>query len=184
MNMENMVGVSNDEIVTITAKMVGVGRKYGYQFADSQNLAHDVLLVAIRKYNPLKLAKFSTFCWYIFNHKTIDGLRKQNHRHNKKTVSITKFEDKENGNNKELQGKKLDTMQVLKMHLKDNFDCGKITRKEHDVLVLRAHGNDFYQIAEILDISLGGAHGTYEKGLAAICADDGILGQEKFARID
>jgi len=182
--MENMKNVSDIEIATITAKMVGVGRKYGYQFADSQNLAHDVLLVAIRKYNPLKLAKFSTFCWYIFNHKTIDGLRKQNHRHNKKTKSIEKFEDKENGNNKELQGKRLDTMQVLKMHLKDNFDAGIINRKEHDVLVLRAHGNDFYQIAEILDISLGGAHGTYEKGLTAICADDKILGQEKFIRID
>lgn len=181
---ENMLLVSDAEIVTITAKMIGVGRKYGYQFADSQNLAQDVLIVATKKYDPLRGAKFSTFCWYIFNHKTIDGLRKVNHRHNKKVRSIDKFEDKEGGNNKELQGKRLDTMAVLKMHLKDNFDNGIITRKEHDVLVLRAHGNDFYEIASILDISLGGAHGTYEKGLSAICADDKILGQEKFVRID
>lgn len=182
--MENMKSVSSVEINTITAKMIGVGRKYGFQFADSQNLAQDVLVKACKKYNSAKGASFSTFCWILFNHLTIDGLRKVNHHHNKKTRSIDKFMDKEEGNNKEIAGKRLDTMQVLKMHLKDNFDNGIITRKEHDVLVLRAHGNDFYQIAEILDISLGGAHGTYEKGLASICADDGIFGQEKFIRID
>ena len=115
MNMENMVGVSDAEIVTITAKMVGVGRKYGFQNADCQDLAQDVLYVAIRKYNPLKGAKFSTFCWYLFNRKVIDGLRKINHRYYKKT-SITKMMDKEEGNNKEIAGKRLDTMQVLKMH--------------------------------------------------------------------
>ena len=176
MNTANMLLVSDAEIVTITAKMIGVGRKYGYQFADSQDLAQDVLLVATKKYNPLKGASFSTFCWYIFNHKTIDGLRKVNHRHNKKVKSIDSYLDKEEGNNGEIAGKRLDTMQVLKMHLKDNFDAGIITKKEHDVLVLRAHGNDFYEIASILDISLGSAHGTYQKGLALICEDDGVLG--------
>jgi DNA-directed RNA polymerase specialized sigma24 family protein len=175
MNMVNMVSVSNDEILTITAKMVGVGRKYGFQNADCLDLAQDVIYVAIRKYNPNKGAKFATFCWYLFNRKVIDGLRRINHKYYKKT-SITKMMDKEEGNNKEIAGKRLDTMQVLKMHLKDNFDAGIITRKEHDVLVLRAHGNDFYEIASILDISLGSAHGTYQKGLALICEDDGILG--------
>lgn len=174
--MENMKNVSDVEIATITAKMVGVGRKYGFQYADSLNLAQDVLLIACKKYNPSKGAKFSTFCWYIFNHKTIDGLRKTNHRYNKKTVSITKFEDKENGNNRELQGKRVNSMEVLKLHLKDHFDNGIINQKEHNVLLLRAMGYDFYQIASELDISLGSAHGTYQKGLALICEDDGILG--------
>ena len=169
MNMENMVGVSNEEINTITSKMVGVGRKYGFQNADCLDLAQDVLYIAIRKYNPNKGAKFATFCWYLFNNKVIDGLRKINHRYYKKT-SISKFEDKQDGNNKEIAGKRLDTMQVLKMHLKDNFDAGIITRKEHDVLVLRAHGNDFYEIASILDISLGSAHGLHEKAIAKMAS--------------
>ena len=88
MNMVNMASVSNEEINTITSKMVGVGRKYGFQNADCLDLAQDVIYVAIRKYNPLKGAKFSTFCWYLFNRKVIDCLRKINHRYYKKT-SIT-----------------------------------------------------------------------------------------------
>lgn len=175
MNMENMVGVSNEEINTITSKMIGVGRKYGFQSADCQDLAQDVLYVAIRKYNPNKGARFATFCWYLFNRKVIDGLRRINHKYYKK-ISISKFEDKQEGNNKELQGKRVNSMEILKLHLKDHFDNNKITKKEHNVLLLRAMGYDFYQIASELDISLGSAHGTYQKGLALICENDGILG--------
>jgi DNA-directed RNA polymerase specialized sigma24 family protein len=176
MNTANMLLVSDAEIVLIRVKMLGVGRKYGFQNADCENLCQDVLEKACRKYKPAKGASFSTFCWILFNHLTIDGLRKVNHRFNKKLKSIAKFEDKEGGNNRELKAPRVNSMNILKLHLKDHFDANKITRKEHDCLVLRCMGYDFSEIAFKLDISVGSAHGTYQKGLAMICEDDGILG--------
>lgn len=173
--MENMKNVTVSEIEIITNKMIGVARKNGIQYHDCLDLAQDVLLKACKKYDSSK-ARFTTFCWYLFNSRMVDGFRRKNNWYNKRTVKIDSFKDKEEGNNSEIQAKKINTTELLRMHLKDHFDNGNITKKEFNVLCLRAQGYDFYEISSMLDISLGGAHGTYERGLANICVDDGILG--------
>ena len=173
--MKNMETVTTTEIEIITIKMIGVARKNGIQYHDCLDLAQDVLLKACKKYDSSK-ARFSSFCWYLFNSRMIDGFRRKNNWYNKKIVKIDKYKDTENGNNNEIQSKKVNSMEVLKMHLKDNYDNGIINKKQFNILCLRGMGHDFYEIASILDISLGSAHGNYESGLASICKDDGILG--------
>lgn len=131
-------------------------------FKNHEDLSQDVFVIASQSYNE-SLGKFETFCFNVMRSVKIDYLRKQVYR---KTITIDNSLDNEDGNNNELQANPTNTMDILKFHLKDAFDNGIINELEHNILSLRALGNNFDEIAEALDISLGSAHGLHSKAIA------------------
>ena len=152
--------MNNEVAGKIIEKISNKLKKQG--FKNHEDLSQDVYVIASQSYDDSK-GKFETFCFNVMRSVKIDYLRKQVYR---KTVTIDNTLDNEEGNNMELQGKSTNTMEVLKFHLKDAFDCGIINELEHNILSLKALGNNFYEIAEALEISLGSAHGLHSKAIA------------------
>ena len=152
--------MNNEVAGKIVEKISNKLKKQG--FKNHEDLSQDVFVIASQSYNE-SLGKFETFCFNVMRSVKVDYLRKQVYR---KTVTIDNSLDNEDGNNMELQGKSTNTMEVLKFHLKDAFDNGIINELEHNILSLKALGNNFYEIADLLEISLGSAHGLHSKAIA------------------
>jgi len=131
-------------------------------FKNHEDLSQDVFVIASQSYDDSK-GRFETFCFNVMRSVKIDYLRKQAYR---KTVTIDNSLDNEDGNNNELQANPTNTMDILKFHLKDAFDNGIINELEHNILSLKALGNNFYEISDLLEISLGSAHGLHSKAIA------------------
>jgi len=152
--------MNNEVAGKIIEKISNKLKKQG--FKNHEDLSQDVFVIASQSYDDSK-GKFETFCFNVMRSVKVDYLRKQVYR---KTITIDNSLDNENGNNNELQANPTNTMEVLKFHLKDAFDNGVINELEHNILSLRALGNNFDEIAETLEISQGSAHGLHSKAIA------------------
>lgn len=150
-------------------KLSRKARRLGY--TDFEDLAIMAVTKANELFNPSLGNKFNTILYPCFKNILIDENRRLNtNKRQGKTVTISKFTDSEDGNNIELQGKPTNTMEVLQFHLKDAYDNNVINKLEHDILSLKSLGNNFYEIASKLDVSLGSAHGLHEKAIAKMAS--------------
>ena len=160
--------ISKELFYASIEKLEKIGKRKGYR--DYEDLAIIATTKANELFDPSK-GKFNTILYPVFRNILIDENWKLNtNKRQGKEVSITKFNDKEEGNNLELQGKPTNTMEVLQFHLKDAYDNNIINKLEHDILSLKSLGNNFYEIASKLDISLGSAHGLHEKAIAKMAS--------------
>ena len=151
----------NNEIAgKIIEKISNKLKKQG--FKNHEDLSQDVFVIASQSYDDSK-GKFETFCFNVMKSVKVDYLRKQAYR---KTITIDNSLDNEDGNNNELQANPVNTMDILKFHLKDAFDNNIINQLEFNILSLKALGNNFYEISDLLEISLGSAHGLHSKAIA------------------
>lgn len=161
--------ISKELFYASIEKLEKIGKRKGYR--DYEDLAIIATTKANENFEPSKGYKFNTILYTTFRNVLVDENRRLNtNKRQGKTVTISKFEDSENGNNLELQGKPTNTMEVLQFHLKDAYDNNIINKIEHDILSLKSLGNNFYEIASKLDISLGSAHGLHEKAIAKMAS--------------
>ena len=150
-------------------KLSRKARRLGY--ADFEDLAIMSVTKANELFDPSLGNKFNTILYPCFKNILIDENRRLNtNKRQGKTVTITKFEDSENGNNIELQGRPTNTMEVLTFHLRDAYDAGIIDFTEHNIFALRSKGYNFDEIAKKLDISQGSAFGLHSKAIAKMAS--------------
>lgn len=150
-------------------KLGKIGKRKGY--SDWEDLAIIATTKANENFEPSKGYKFNTILYTTFRNILIDENRRLNTaKREGKTVTISKFEDSENGNNFELQGRPTNTMEVLEFHLRDAYDAGVIDFTEHNILALRSKGYNFDEIAKKLDISQGSAFGLHAKAIAKMAS--------------
>ena len=150
-------------------KLSRKARRLGY--TDFEDLAIMAVTKANELFNPSLGNKFNTILYPCFKNILIDENRRLNtNKRQGKTVTISKFEDSENGNNFELQGRPTNTMEVLTFHLRDAYDNGVIDFTEHNILALRSKGYNFDEIAKKLDISQGSAFGLHSKAIAKMAS--------------
>lgn len=139
---------SSIDYVAITNKLISKLSKKIRNYADCQDIAQEILLSAMRTYNPSMGTKFETHCFTVLHGKAIDHMRSKSRKGNLASLDILQDNNNPEDPSFEIPAPRpgVDLMEIA------SEVCDE---QELFILENKIQGYDGYEIANMLGVTPG-----------------------------